>query len=92
VNSWNISKAQRAHKIVESAEELLLREGKKAQKEGILRPRDVVMMMAIASTQAILKFSDSNGPVAQTMAAEVVHTIITNLDLNGVDVSEIELR
>ena len=82
------SKSIRAVKILETAQEIVEREGQRAYREGILDGCDMVSICAAACCLAILRVRSLDEHLATELAGTALRTIIRNLMTHGVEVPQ----
>ena len=81
--------AERAVRMIELAEELCDREGKRAQAEGILQAPDMVSVFAAACAMSVLRMKEISDDLASELAGTALRTIIKNLMIQGVEIPEL---
>jgi len=85
----NSTKAERAVRMMELAQELCDREGKRVQAEGILQAPDMVSVFAVACAISVLRMKEISDDLASELAGTALRTIVRNLMVQGVEIPEL---
>jgi hypothetical protein len=89
MNTDEVSKAKRAVRIIEMAQEIFETEIGKARAEGVLEAPDMVSVFAGACVMTVVAPKEYSDDLASDLAGTAIRTIINNLALQGVDIPDL---